>query len=105
MLEYYKDKQANRHPFWKGGANTRVKEYAAAHPERRKVWEIVNNSIKKGEIKRQKCEICGNTKTVVHHDDYSKPLSVKWFCYKCHTNYHRNIKPWFPSSKGNKVSC
>ena len=27
-----------------------------------------------------------------HHDDYSKPLEVRWFCHPCHIQHHRNIK-------------
>jgi hypothetical protein len=42
------------------------------------------------------CEICGSTgKLLKHHFDYSKPLDVHTFCYKCHGFIHvieRNIR-------------
>ena len=40
------------------------------------------------------CEDCKETgkKLVKHHDDYSKPLEVRWLCTKCHLKFHRENK-------------
>ena len=40
-------------------------------------------------MKRLPCEVCGERKTHAHHDDYSKPLEVKWLCKKHHDEHHR----------------
>jgi hypothetical protein len=37
-------------------------------------------ALKSGKIKKQPCEICGNITTEMHHDNYAKPLEVRWFC-------------------------
>ena len=39
------------------------------------------------------CEICGKTKPVQgHHDDYTKPLEVRWLCQKCHSRLHAIVR-------------
>lgn len=52
-------------------------------------WKI-NHEIRTGRILRQSCEACGAQKAQAHHDDYSKPLDVRWLCSKCHGAHHRN---------------
>lgn len=50
--------------------------------------KLVAKAIREGKIIRQPCEVCDNPKTAAHHDDYSKPLEVRWLCYKHHTDWH-----------------
>lgn len=47
--------------------------------------------VKRGQIHKQPCEICGIDKVEAHHDDYDKPLQVRWFCRKHHLEYHNNL--------------
>jgi Zn finger protein HypA/HybF involved in hydrogenase expression len=55
-------------------------------------------AIKSGALVRpEACEVCnkavtrkdGVTAIQAHHDDYTKPLSVRWLCPKCHKAWHR----------------
>ena len=43
-----------------------------------------------GDLVRKPCEICGDKNTQAHHDDYSKPLDVRWLCRSHHMMFHRN---------------
>lgn len=43
-----------------------------------------------GAIVQQPCEVCGRDDTHAHHDDYSKPLEVRWLCPACHSAHHKN---------------
>lgn len=52
----------------------------------------INNAIRAGKMTRDPCEVCGNPKSEGHHDDYSKPLEVRWLCKKHHTEHHLNEK-------------
>ena len=58
---------------------TRKKVFARARLRR---------AITLGHIKRQPCEVCGDPKSHGHHDDYSKPLDVRWLCHAHHCEAH-----------------
>jgi hypothetical protein len=40
-------------------------------------------------LDRKPCEVCGIEKVEAHHDDYSKPLQVRWLCKRHHCEHHR----------------
>ncbi len=46
-------------------------------------------ALRTGRLKRMPCEVCGETKAQAHHDDYSKPLDVRWLCQKHHLQHHK----------------
>lgn len=57
--------------------NKKNKEKRAAHS---RFWRELAN----GKIFKQPCEVCGESKAQAHHEDYSKPLEVRWLCTKHH---------------------
>ena len=60
---------------------------------------------KQKRLVRQPCEICGGCKTDAHHDDYNKPLEVRWLCRNCHKEWHMNNKPIRPFSDKRIIEC
>jgi len=56
----------------------------AENPEKYKARMAVGNSIRAGKLTRLPCEVCGDPKSEAHHHDYSKPLDVRWLCFKHH---------------------
>ena len=55
--------------------------------------------VKRGKIIKGVCEICGSPNVEAHHDDYTKPLEIKWLCKLHHKDYHKtNDLPLFPTS-------
>lgn len=64
------------------------KEWVEKNPEKNKAHILVSAAIKKGILVRQACEKCINTKTHAHHDDYEKPLEVRWLCAAHHRRLH-----------------
>ncbi len=61
---------------------------AANQPQilaQRAVWL----AMKSGKLKRQPCEVCGGERRIeAHHDDYAKPLEVRWLCKEHHQLHH-----------------
>lgn len=43
--------------------------------------------LKRGKLTRQPCEVC-NAKAQMHHDDYDRPLDVRWLCLEHHLALH-----------------
>jgi hypothetical protein len=58
-----------------------------------KAKATVKREIYKGNLKRQPCEVCQATKFIhAHHEDYSKPMEVKWLCPQHHQDRHKELK-------------
>lgn len=63
-------------------------------PERAKAHGLVHRELWRGTLVPQPCEVCGKRKKVVaHHDDYSKPLDVRWLCGSHHKQHHLKHGP------------
>lgn len=70
------------------------------HPEFAKAHNAVRTAIIKGALKRMPCEKCGSTlKIHAHHDDYFKPMDIKWLCATHHRARHRELGKPLVSSK------
>ena len=66
-----------------------VAKERAANPEKHRARQLTYNAKRRGELVPEPCESCGETKVHAHHDDYSKPLDVRWLCKPCHSAWHR----------------
>lgn len=62
--------------------------YRHKHPHKRRAHNQVAYAVRTGKLTKLPCEMCGNPKSEAHHDDYSKPLDVRWLCRLCHTVIH-----------------
>jgi len=63
-------------------SRARVPERGPKYTARKKL----SNALRAGKIiKPTNCSQCGKRiKVTAHHDDYSKPLQVRWLCVECH---------------------
>ena len=64
-------------------------EYKARYPKKIAAQRKVAYNVKRGYMTAKPCEVCGEEKTVAHHDDYSKPLDVRWLCQAHHVQWHK----------------
>lgn len=88
------------------------KERASNHRYRRRnrprvrAHELVYEAIKRGELVRPTvCSGCGEGGRIeAHHDDYSKPLDVRWLCPRCHKARHaEGEEQWATSTERAKT--
>lgn len=61
----------------------RVRDWRLRNPEKNHAQRIVFVNLRNGKLKKLPC-FCGKIKVEGHHEDYSKPLDVKWLCRKHH---------------------
>lgn len=66
-----------------------VKEYREKYPNKYRAHNMVNNSIRDGKLFSEPCAVCGSKNSVAHHDDYLKPLNVRWLCQVHHIEWHK----------------
>lgn len=94
-----------------GGVENRF--YRGGKDKDRHCTHVVEKAIQRGIIERKThCENCGSSETnkdgrsnvEAHHDDYNKPLEVRWLCRKCHFEWHKEnkaVKRKFKNAHGN----
>lgn len=71
--------------------NKKKRESIKARPEalvKHKARRLASKAIASGKLVRQPCEVCGAPEVEAHHDDYSKPLAVRWLCPEHHRAHH-----------------
>lgn len=52
----------------------------------------VKKALLNGRLTKQNCEVCESPRSYAHHDDYLKPLDVKWLCASHHRRRHRELQ-------------
>lgn len=63
-------------------------DYRSKFPKKYKAHNAINNALRDGKIQKLPCEVCGSVKSVGHHDDYDKPMEVRWLCQAHHKQWH-----------------
>jgi hypothetical protein len=85
-IDYYREydrARGNRQP------DGYVSEYREQYPNKYKAHTMIGNAIKGGHLFKQPCEDCGSEDSLhAHHDDYLKPLNVRWLCAAHHRQWH-----------------
>lgn len=88
-------------------------KYRQKYPEKEKAKGAVSRALAAGSLVRPaECDVChgnpglgrdGRPLIQAHHEDYSKPLEVRWLCVSCHAAEHRSLSPGAaPLTKGAK---
>jgi hypothetical protein len=76
-------------PALRKARNAYQREYSKIDSIKKKARKQVYVEVRAGRIIKQSCEECRIKKTEAHHDDYSKPLEVRWLCKRHHVAAHK----------------
>lgn len=61
------------------------------YPEKEYARAVTQLAIRHGQLKRKPCEKCKSKLSQAHHDDYTKPLQIRWLCSLHHKQYHMSL--------------
>lgn len=73
-------------------------------PARYRARDAVKRAVKSGKLIKRPCELCGNEPTQAHHDDYAKPLDVRWLCVPHHQAIHNRKLDQLLLSRGVRLT-
>lgn len=66
------------------------KRYIEKNPIKRAAHMITGSAIRKGDLIKKPCEVCGSIDDIhARHNDYHKPLEVRWLCSTHHNEWHK----------------
>ncbi len=51
----------------------------------------VMRAVRSGDIERLPCVVCGDKRSMGHHESYDRPLDVVWYCQVHHSARHRQM--------------
>lgn len=68
------------------------RSHKARDPQKHFARQMVAAAVAGGFLLRGPCEVCGTIDNVQgHHDDYPKPLDVRWMCFRHHCEVHGKV--------------
>lgn len=67
-------------------------QWAAANPQAVWAHQALRSALNRGLVIQGPCEECGSLHAEAHHDDYDRPMDVRWFCRLHHKREHRRLR-------------
>ena len=89
--KYESNKRYLSTPLGKLAVQRKTRMFRKKFPKKYAAYNAVVTAIRNKTLIRKICEICGVKNTHAHHDDYNKPLDVRWLCDLCHVRLHRSM--------------
>jgi hypothetical protein len=93
---YYREYDRKRYstdPKAKARLAAVVSRYGSEHPKAFRSHALVGKALRDGKLVRGPCEVCNSARVHGHHDDYDKPLEVRWLCAEHHKAWHDENGP------------
>lgn len=92
------NKSRRDHPIAREREKRHAVAYRTRYPEKEMAKQAVRRAVARGALMvPDSCEICGSKPGYnriggrllhAHHEDYSRPLEIRWVCISCHAAEH-----------------
>lgn len=82
-LRYAKTETGRNH------RNAAKARYWRKNAHKRLAHDAVKIAVRAGRLERRPCEVCGGFDVEAHHEDYRRPLQVRWLCRPHHREWHK----------------
>lgn len=83
-----REKQYAKTPQGRKAHKKKKQAWVSRNPVKRRAHEKVKDAKSRGDLVPAPCEVCGETNVDAHHEDYNKPLEVRWLCRRHHAKIH-----------------
>jgi len=70
----------------------RTKQWQKDNPVKHKAQWLARKAIYRGNLVRTPCSVCGDENSEAHHEDYSRPLDVIFYCKIHHRARHKELR-------------
>lgn len=85
------DRLRNKRPERRASNAERQRAIRVSSRDKYVARSAVQYAVRVGKLIPMPCEVCGDERVQGHHDDYSKPLDVRWLCFKHHKEVHGQV--------------
>jgi len=85
----YREQPGVRARLARRARRARVRSRNPAEQAKMASRRLLRSAVEVGKVIRQPCEVCGISPADAHHDDYFKPLDVRWLCPVHHYQQHQ----------------
>lgn len=95
----------------RGDRALEARKYRERHPKKCNARTLLLRALAQGQLfKPENCGDCGRVSRLeAHHEDYSKPLEVRWLCHDCHyqadVERHLRERPLLHNRQDGELDC
>jgi hypothetical protein len=83
------DRKRAKTTAWRIRSKALNESWKKRNPDKARAHNYLHFAVRVGMVVRRPCEVCGSSEHVhAHHDDYSKPIEVRWLCAAHHSQVH-----------------
>lgn len=92
LKAYFRAYNSERFITHRGMELDRRRRWYEENKEKAKAHGAVYRALRDKKLVKYPCVVCRKTVVNAHHEDYSKPLEVVWYCPTHHSARHKELR-------------